>query len=160
MRSISWVLVAAVLFSACAMKPPTRTIVAKFDPAEMAGCDETGTGTITGQAFLRTMIGEVRYAAGEIVLLMPATAYTRELVSDTTTAPSNLDPRLKQYGPQTQADGEGKFEFTDLPPCTYIVITQVYWQVPSGYSSFTQGGVVRKEVTAVDGKTVKAILTR
>jgi hypothetical protein len=68
---------------------------------------------------------------------------------------------LNDHGRATQADGEGEFEFSDLGPCSYIVLTQLYWQVPSGYyTSTVQGGVLAKEVTVADGQTVKAILTR
>jgi hypothetical protein len=49
----------------------------KFDAAEAEIITRSGTGSIGGQA-LKTLGGEVRYAAGNSVLLVPVTAYFRE----------------------------------------------------------------------------------
>jgi hypothetical protein len=51
----------------------------RFDPAEAAYINTQGKATIEGHAFLRDKNGQarVRYAAGEVVRLVPATAYAR-----------------------------------------------------------------------------------
>ena len=173
----------SLLLSGCATS--TVTPATPFNAAELAACGDNkadenvtvyhpdgtntynggdssaGNGSIIGQAFLRTTVGEVRYAAGEAVNVFPATAYTRELASMSVNgiAADPIDPRLNSYVRTTQA-GEGEFEFSDLAPCQYIVLTQLYWTVPGYYTSSTQGGVLAKEVTVADGQPLKVILTR
>jgi hypothetical protein len=56
--------------------PQERTTV--YNPAELARYSKTVTGKIVGQAFLKTLGGNVKYGAGDIVWLHPATALTTE----------------------------------------------------------------------------------
>jgi hypothetical protein len=147
-----------------------RELQTSFSPEAAAACDGTGTGRITGRASLKTMIGEVRYAGGEEVQLVRSTPYTQEIISLTLSGsqPTNIDSRLFRYMRTAQADAEGKFEFTGLPPCTYIVFTNVYWIAPSNdynqregfWRTSLQSGILAKEVRVNAGQAVKVILTR
>jgi hypothetical protein len=161
MKGALLVVIPGIVLAGCATPPPQMST--RFDPETASVCDGTGSAVITGQAFLRTRGGDVRYASGEAVVLMPAMPYTRELVQMQIlygSGPKTRDSRLFSHTRIAQADAEGEFEFSGLPACTYIVRSQVYWDVPTGYTSQRQGGVVAKEVTVTEGQAVKAILTR
>lgn len=136
--------------------------VAVFNEAEFVTCEGEGEGAIVGQAFLKTMGGDVKYGAGNVVYLYPATAYTREWFQhDAVNIEAVLpdpDPRLTIHRRSTIADGEGRFEFENLPPCGYFAISEVYWHVPGGF--FAEGGKVWAPVQVASGKRVKVVLTR
>ncbi len=153
-------MVIAVILSSLAGcgAPKMEPIGMPFYVEENQRCVGQGTGQIMGQAFLRTMGGEVRYAAGGQVVLWPDSAYSRKaasmLVSGITPQPEG---KLTPYERRTQADGEGEFEFADLPACSYVVLTSVFWSVPD---NGTQGGWLGSIVRVEEGKRVKVILTR
>jgi hypothetical protein len=162
------VLAGMALLSGCISQLELQT---SFSPEAAAACDGTGTGSITGRASPKTMIGEVRYPGGEEVQLIRSTPYTQEILflMLSGSQPTNIDSRLFRYMRTTQADAAGEFEFTGLPPCTYIVSTKVYWIEPSSYcngreSCFwrtsVQGGILAKEVRVNAGQAVDVILTR
>ncbi len=147
-----------VALAACATGP--MPMVTQFSPETQEACSGTGTGTITGQAFRRTLGGDVRYAAGNEVILMAADAHTREFAQRLSQGQSvEADARIDDYIRTTIADDEGEFRFNNLPPCRYIVIAHVFWQVPDPLYP-NQGGVLADEVTVSEGETVELILTR
>jgi hypothetical protein len=142
---------------------------APFDETELARCSGTGTGTLVGQAFLKTRGGEVRYGAGQTVVLIPATAYTRvtmPFANVDITDPGALvtiqwDPRYHAYRRSTIADAEGEFEFSGLAPCPYIVSTSVTWEAPTGHGYLQQqGGRLAMEADVRSNETTKVVLTR
>jgi hypothetical protein len=161
-------LAVAMAFVGCTMPalPPPPAMTSTFDAAEYKLATEKGAGKITGQAFLRTQGGEVRTAAGQMVLLYPATKFTREISTfaeyDVTPAGftagtgSVFGDKLKPYTRSYQADAEGKFEFSEVPSGDYIVGTNVEWVV--GYAK--QGGFIFKEAHVGDGEAVRVIVTR
>lgn len=123
-----------------------------------------GTGVVTGQVFLRTMVGEVRYGAGSEVLLNPVTTYSTFWYANQyqkghrLTAP---DPSIEPYIIKTQADGEGRFRFENVPPGDYYLTSSVFWQVPLGRFSSTQsGGFISQRITVENDKETRQILTR
>lgn len=156
-------LVAALVMTGCATMAVTQR--PDFNPAEYAGlADRTGTGVVTGQVFLRTMVGEVRYGAGSEVILNPVTSYSRfwyeqgHLQNRRLTPP---DPRVDEYLITTQADGNGNFRFENVPAGEYYLTSSVFWQVPVGaFSSQQQGGWVSEPITVRDGAEVRQMLTR
>ena len=76
MRRIACVLGLAALLGACMAQEPTTT--ASFSAEEAAFIRKSGTGVIVGHAFRTRSKGQVVNAAGEVVKLIPATAYARE----------------------------------------------------------------------------------
>ena len=76
MRMLS--LAMAVGLAGCQSAPPIVAINSSFDPAAAAYIKKRGEGTIEGHAFLREKAGGTVNAAGEVVRLIPATAYARE----------------------------------------------------------------------------------
>lgn len=164
MRFIVLAPIGALFLSACNSVPSGPT--ARFDPAEAAFIRKEGRATISGQAFLRDKQGHanVRYAAGEVVRLVPATAYAQARITrfygggkyvPALLAPkSSPDPEYAAYTRTTKAGPTGRFSFDKVAPGRYFLTTQVAW-TPKG-SLLTEGGAVYDEVT-VTGKETDAI---
>ncbi len=104
------------------------TIATPFNEGEFAGYDHRGNSSISGEAYYR-IGGGVVLAAGSEVVLVPDTAYTRELWeparSGRYSGVANFDPRYFKYRRSTVADSNGYFRFTGLPAGSYIVQTHV-----------------------------------
>lgn len=138
----------------------------EFIEEEYAPYDNTGTGKIIGQAFMKTAGGDVKYGAGNTVSLNPVTSYSKEwfnlTVSHGMTNISGADPRVYKYYRKTIADGEGRFEFENLPAGEYYIVCDIYWRYyAGGYSATTTTGArVGIKATVKDGETTKAIVTR
>jgi hypothetical protein len=157
MKRIVGLMLSVSIVSACAYK-----MQSKFDPTEYAAYQGTGTGTITGQAFLRQQGGGVVTCAGSPAFAVPATAYTREIAAAAVSGRAAFGIQgqapigsLGSAKKDSQCDAEGNFEITGLKAGNWIVMSQVSWMV--GY--YSQGGVVSKEVYVTDGQTQKVILT-
>ena len=162
MRKYFVSIVIFILFAGCAVAPVARK--AYFDEAEYKPYAETGTGIIVGQAFLKTRGGDVKYGAGCTVILNPVTGYSTEWFEKTIQRGIRLeepDYRVKKYVRQTIGDGEGRFEFENLPAGNYYLACPIFWEIPSGgYGTRTTGGFVYGMVTVEENKTSKIILTR
>src|SRR4051794_4753231 len=114
------VLVAVGLLQACAAKPKARQ--GAVNESEFLPYAGTGSSAIQGQAFLKTRAGEVRFGAGNAVYMVPATNFTREWYDRAVVAGENLaaaDPdansKIATYERHTTADGNGNFEFRNIP---------------------------------------------
>ncbi len=146
-----------LLILGCAQPIALKT---PFNPDEHEFALRPGKATVTAQAFMRRNDGIVVYAAGSEAMLWPATSYTKEIydISQRTyiTGCTNLDQRFMKYVRVTQADGEGKFSFRDIPDGEYLLLTQVHWK--AGNSS--QGGDLTRYITVSKGVSVEAILTQ
>lgn len=131
-----------------------------------------GKTTVEGQAFLRTMVGEIRTCAGAEVFLIPVTSYSSERMHNiygNTTGGRNLlldrrvadepDPRYWSAKRTTVCDAEGDFAFENVPDGQYFVATQVTWRVPtSQYSSRSEGGSLMKRVHVTTGQDSVRVL--
>lgn len=148
----------------------TARLTTTFDPAEAAYINETGNGMIQGQAFLRRNDGMVVYAAGSEVQLIPATRYAQERMNAIYQGRryvsvlgskkfENDDPRYYGYTRKTVANGEGRFEFKDVAPGRYFVMTSVFW-TPNPNAIIPEGGGLMHEVTVTgDGKPINIIMS-
>lgn len=157
-----WIpIILAVALSGCVtQQPPVQRI--SFPVAEYDALPKTGTGSVTGQAFLRTVGGDVKYGAGSEVYLQPVTAYTTQWYEVNVLGGrqlTNPDPRASQGQLRTQADGNGNFTFTNVPPGNYYLSAAVRWSAPSQYGLLPQGGVVVKTIAVADGKQTTQMLT-
>lgn len=129
-------LVSVFGFGLIAVTPAFATpyqVTTPFSEQDFQPWTGSGPATVRGQAFLKTMGGDVKTCAGQKVILIPANAYGLELVqadkagySDV----SNIDPRFSNYVHQTICDAQGNFTFTDLPAQPWAVETSVLWHVP------------------------------
>jgi hypothetical protein len=152
---------------------PAPTI--PFEESEFQPFAGKGTSTITGQAFLKTAGGEVRYGAGDNVLLIPVTPYTTEKVKalvgvkgeGSSIAASYYimtlqgDIRLQKYIHTVVGDGSGNFEFQNIPAGDYYIVCPIFWSVPNPDLGITDqtGGVAHTKTHVGDGETVKVVVT-
>jgi hypothetical protein len=119
-RNAPIALLFCALVSCSIQHPQERTAV--YNPAELVPYSRTGTGKIIGQAFLKTVGGDVKYGAGNTVVIHPVTSLTTEWFSKVVVQGLPLvagNPRADDYRRTTIADAEGRFEFDNLPQGDY-----------------------------------------
>lgn len=161
--SLVAVAVAAVWLSGCSARQVQVTT--RLTDNEIAAYTGAGSCTIKGQAFLKTRGGEVRFGAGEKVILFPDLPILREILSIGRSGQQPvLEPNVHQAWGNlwrtTQADGEGKFDFRKIPCGAWYVESRVVWEVFSNYSSSVQGGLVSSFVqVSPDDSPAKVMLT-
>jgi hypothetical protein len=143
------------------IEPQPRTAI--YNPAELVPYSKSGTGKITGQAFLKTVGGDVKYGAGNDVWIHPVTSLTTEWYDKIVVQGIPLvagNPHTDDYRRKTVADAEGRFEFDNLPPGDYYISCAITWGVPSDLGVTPTGGIAYAKVAVRNGETVKAIVTR
>lgn len=115
-----------------AQQPQPYALTATYQDAEFKPYGATGPATVKGQAFLKTVGGDVKTCAGNSVYLMPATVYNTEILEhmSPTTPISNRDPRAHEFTKATVCDADGRFEFDSVAGRKWFVITTVFWGVP------------------------------
>lgn len=160
------------LLAACNRTGPGGAIATmRFDPAEAAFIKAPGGATIDGQAFLRDRSGQVnvRYAAGETVRLVPATAYAQarfahfygggKFVAASAIPKIEPDPNYAAYTRTTRAGPTGRFTFDSVAPGRYFVTTQLIWKPKE--SLLSEGGAMYEEVVVTGRETgaVKLIVS-
>jgi len=149
----------ALSLAGCVSPEP---MVTTLDPASLEYIRETGTASIEAQAFARQRGGGVVTAAGEEVLLIPATPYTRELTAKMVagTAPPDAAAPIRSFKRTTIADADGRFTSSNLKAGSYLILALVRWEVPSQYGAIPQGGPMRREVTVAEGEHASVIMAR
>jgi len=156
----------------CAPMLPARTvaIAAPFDVAAAREAVGPGTNTISGSALLLQRGGGVVTCAGNVVWLIPATAYADARMQAiygssfggyVPVAGPQLafEPDLPEYKSAQRTercDAQGNFVFERVHDGVFYVITDVRWQV--GYAA--QGGHLMRRESVKDGSVVRSILTQ
>ena len=168
MKFISTVAAAVVIGLGGCAAPAQYVMQTKFDTSDLASYTYKGNATISGQAFLKTRGGDVRYGAGNDVFITPAVAYTQEIVRWINTngkditiyqaAPSDTDKKLASYIKKATADGQGNFSFSGLSPGNYYIECGIFWDTGAKYSG-TTGAMVRKLVSVSAGEQQRIMLT-
>jgi len=136
---------------------------AVFLESEFAPYAGAGTSTVTGQAFLRTRGGEVRFGAGCEITLVPVTSYTTETQERAVIRSELLeshDPRYTAFCRTTIADGNGNFEFREIPAGEYYASCVIRLEYPTQYGMATTGGIAYGRVRVANGQTAKVVVTR
>lgn len=161
---------AAGLLAGCQSAPTRPPSTVAFSAEEAAFIKKPGTGTISGHAFRTRPLGQVVNAAGEIVRLVPVTAFSRErfrqLYGDRFYVAASAYPRQDAPDPAyadhtrtTRADARGRFSFDKVAPGSYFVTTQVIWGAED--AGQREGGSVYDLVTLTGKETepVEVILS-
>jgi len=118
-----------VTSSNCALSDAGR--FAALAPTDFALWSGPGPSNLHGQAFLKTVGGDVKTCAGEDVLLLPATPYIDELLAkETAGVTAKPDSRAVSLIRRTICDAQGNFSFSRLPAQRWYVLTKVTWGVP------------------------------
>jgi hypothetical protein len=161
----------AFAVAGCATTQPTHVMSVSYNPEEVAWFNTPGTNSITANALMRTVGGEVKTCAGFEAALIPYSAYAAERITAiygnanggyASYGPqfSETDPRYSQNERKTTCDSQGNFRFTNLPDGDYYVRTQVTWGVPMGYyMTSQQGGALAQRVSVRGGETKSIVLT-
>lgn len=142
--------------------------LARFDEAEYAPFAAVGSGTVVGQAFLKTRGGDVKYAAGCEVRLAPRTTVSEETYQREYLGGEKLEPipaatlaKMRTYGQQVIGDGEGRFRFKAVPPGRYFIVTEITWEVPDPLTGTARtGGAVLEPLEVKGDETVEVVATR
>lgn len=163
MKVISTLAISAfvTLLTACAMQAPIQRPV--FPEAEYQRLELSGSGSVSGQVFMRTVGGDVKYGAGSNVFLFPDTTYSefwyqRSYIEQKALTPP--DERQMVYTKVTQADGNGNFKFSNVAPGNYYVSSSVVWQAPTQFGLANQGGIVAKSISVSADNEMRVMLTR
>lgn len=154
-------ILALSLLAGCAQAPKPMEFGA-FPVAEYQALPKTGTGTITGQIFMKTRGGDVKFGAGTEVVLIPATSYTATLYQayQQDRPVGEPDPRVKEYSRRVITDGTGGFRFEGIPGGAYYVGGSVFWEAPTQFGLSKQGAHLLSPVTVEEGKEARVIVTR
>lgn len=167
MKAAACVLGLAALLGACVERRPATN--SSFSAEEAAYIRKPGNGIIVGHAFRTRAKGQVVNAAGEVVRLVPATAYASQrfaslygrakFIPAASYPQEEPDPRYAEYTRTTKAEANGRFAFDKVAPGRYFVTTQVIWGEEDAL--FREGGSVYDEVTLTGKETepVQVILS-
>ena len=139
-----------------------------FPADEHVNLPREGTAVGEGQAFLETVGGELKDAAGSTIYLQPVTSFSEEwydvaVVHDRPVEPA--DRAILDHLWQARADAEGRFEFEGIPAGASFVGASISWGAPKtdflgGWYVATTGSVVGERIELADGEAVSLVLTR
>lgn len=156
-------LLALISLTSCASP---YTIKTSFNPEEVQWSLKSGTSTIKGQGFLRTVGGDIKTCAGYPVDIVPYSKYSAEIHDANENGKlrsgiANKDSAQASFKKITQCDAQGNFEFTDLPAGQWFAETLVKWQVSNGYYMENQGGWIESNIiTTQPNKVTSVVLTK
>lgn len=165
MKKVLAVLICASALSGCVapgMVSQKKADLPPFPQAEYSSVVVDGSESLSGQAFLTTVGGDVKVAAGQNVMLMPKTSYTDAIYNFQSVgiAYNTPDSRYAKYTKMVQADAQGKFTFNDIAPGKYYVETMIMWYRPSQFGLMPEGGLIMKPTEVVKGKSNSVMVTR
>jgi hypothetical protein len=158
---LTFAAIIALLITGCSarqdepkLKPGFVKMQAPFDYRDHEPYARKGENGITGQGLVHRQ-ETVLTCAGSRVLLLPGTAYFREMIGHIVAGsepepPETPYPSLKGMIRRTQCDAKGYFRFSEVPAGEWFVLTQV---------NTPRSTVLIQEVTISDGTTPQVLLT-
>lgn len=157
----------AAVLTGCVTTPQVVQIAAPYDAAETAALMRPGTNTITGSALIRQQGGGVVTCAGSPVMLIPATAYSKErmaaiyggggLARGPGRAFTPNPPDFATHTRNTQCNAQGFFRFEDVADGEFFLVTRVSWT--AGRYNLEQGGFMLGRVITKGGRTSEVTIT-
>lgn len=150
-------LAVALVMAGCATVMPEPRM--PFPAEEYAKLNRSGSAKVTGQVFLKTAGGDVKFGAGNEVILNPVTSYSDEWYVRAFIGKAWLedaDVRLWSYAQKTISDGSGRFMFRRVPNGEYYVLSKVTWSV---HGVNDQGGYLCKKISVVNSEDVDVMVT-
>ena len=168
-KAIASIFITSVL-SGCVTPPKMNQ---SFEYKDVEWVHEKGTAIVTGQAFLKTVGGDVKTCAGNTIKLVPSSAYSDERIkyvygnSDTGYYPQMtfLGKRLPEapssyyeYVLNSICDANGNFEFNDVPEGNFYLLVPVVWKLNANSMSAEGGSLMRYISVKSDAKN-KYIMT-
>jgi len=169
MRNLVFLAIVAVLISGCGgnqVKSKGYFEMPKPDAANLEPYLSKGTGTVTGQVFLRTKGGDSKFGAGEKVCLVPNIAYLSKRKQKIREGYFVADHASWEKAFKcAQADGDGRFKITGLGTANWVAESKVTWSVTqcgryTGCYESPQGGYITKNVQSKDKEEVTVMMTR
>ncbi len=147
--------VVSLLAAGCMAAPQPYALTQPYNEADFTPYAGVGLATLDGQAFMKTVGGDVKTCAGNKVYLVPATAYSDEVIAHSHRgAPpiANRDARATQFSRTAICDATGKFTFAQVPAKRWYVVATVTWGVATENGINPQGGEVLKTVDLKSGQ--------
>jgi hypothetical protein len=162
---------ALLLAPGCASGPVE--VKAVPDARADAACPSGAGVRLTGTSFSRQRNGKLVSGASRPVYLDPATRYSaavfRAIVehqnkksffaAEKESGTVVPDPSMLKCRRTVQADVEGKFTFTDVPPGSYFVSSYVSWIKPEGELEWVGMWNLSPVEIRADGKAVDVVLS-
>lgn len=149
-----------------------QTLQSRFDAEAARRQMGSGDNTVMGSAFFPLQDGDVRFASGKEVSLIPATEYARERMRKTygnetrgyrpigkgvvsfTGTPQEYFALQKS----TMADARGEFKFTRVADGEYFVVTGFTWKWEDRNNYYTSGGSLMQRVSVSGGEAREIVL--
>lgn len=158
-RVLVKIMLAGLALAGCQTQRPAAAV--SFSASEAAFIKRSGTGVVTGHAFRTRANGAVVNAAGEVIRLIPATAYAKERFTQLYAgrkflpvarypAQDAVDPAYTEHTRTVKSEANGRFAFEGVAPGTYYLTAQVVW---GDDPSSLQGGSVYDVVTLTGRET-------
>jgi hypothetical protein len=153
------------LFAAVACSAKAKHREALLNEAEYLPYRERGTGSISGQAYLKTAAGVMKTAHSDRVMLTPVTTFSTDyfdrVVLHGEDASAEKDSREVWW--VTVADGEGRFRFDALPAGEYYVTCKIVAMVPARWfwgDPHPSETVAWAKVKLAPGEHAEVVVTR
>lgn len=137
---------------------------ASVKPVEPARNDDIssyllkGDASVRGQAFYKVKKGDIKSAAGNDVVLVPAAMYSGEgigFLDVSNHVIAKVSPNLRPYARITHANSNGHFEFKALPAGDYYLECGIYWNAGDSRT----GTIVKKKVSLNKSQSLTVVLS-
>ncbi|CDT53427.1 putative lipoprotein [Vibrio coralliirubri] len=173
MKKLSLIAVAigSIALAGCATVTPMQNT---FAPSDVEWSQEEGDATVRGQAFLRTVGGEVKTCAGYQIDMVPVSPYSEERISiiygntvkgfrstspfSAGGTPPQAPAEFLNYNLVSVCDATGSFEFEDVPAGEYFIVSGITWQVSSD-SIVPEGGTLMQRIKVKSASNKKYIMS-
>lgn len=169
----SALLLGSVLLVAPGCSSGPVEVKAAPDARADAACPSGAGARLTGSSFARQRNGKLVSGGGRPVYLDPATRYSaavfRAIVehqnkksyfnAEKESGTVVPDPAMLKCRRTVQADAEGRFTFTDVPPGSWFVSSYVSWIKPDGTGEWSGVWNLSPVVISADGKAVDVVLS-